>query len=969
MADKVFISYSSEESNIAKQVCEYLENRGVLCWIAPRDIKPGGNYATQIVHAIRNCSVLVLLASEHTNISAHVSNEVSLAFDSKKVIIPFKIEDIVFSDEYLYFLGRKHWIEAHKNMGLGLEQLMTTIGNFVQIDTNKREESPLDDNTGFDFRKLLNVSKKFFKSSFADLSERNQERVCALCDKYSALFSPITQLEKGSKDLILGENIIDSFLRAIYSSNQEYILKISGNNGSEKNSIMQLLFLRIYCDAMNGKNDYIPFYVNVPYYEKRDYSCDKSIASQVGAEMASDLDAFIQGIKQCPERKPIIFIDGIRDFIFSKSLIEHILSDKLSTTHNLQKVVSVDTNLTNNKKRLKKVIALAPKNFEYIAHVVPLDLADDDACERYFSAFQDIYRIQVSDLHGKLKSMLFYELDTYVLRLSAATIRDNIHNDSFTITDLYETMCLDMLNGSREALLLAAETAYQFAYTETEFSDSDVFSFMHWTIIKRHKSFVEFLISYYYIHKLTEFENNWDVPFFEMVLPKEVTRFVTPRLNDSFGNEEKLLKLCKSHYTAMGILGQSEMTFWLGRVKNVKLATEAKHLLKQYYDETSALIDKKRTGHLYESISAQKADLFLLRGITVSLIYCGIDNIASNYISSLIDDDLTNMINKGFHLEYYGDKPYLPNENMLDFEDDISVGEKTLKRLVKNIEQHLSKRTLPPVFELDLFTMCSLIQARIETPDEITGLPLRKYVLRCTDFLQEYKDRARHVSNKKAFIYFNMVHDDFCTYLAEDVVDSVACTTYNTYSKAATVKRTGWVHLGIPDPESIVEHMYNTWLLGMLNLPEKYDDEEYDKNRILNMIMLHDLGETKTGDIPKPSKKGHPEYEEAEDCVMKAFLLKGTYPTMPNLREGYALWEEWSEQKTFNSRVAKDLDILQAMYQFCVYCSMYPEKFTQEKRISWLSEYQDLNTDLGVCLYERIIKNNKSFSALFLSAN
>lgn len=965
MKHKVFISYSSGELRIAEQVCKYLENMRVTCWMAPRDVNPGSNYASQIVQAIRDCSVLVLLASEQTNLSAHVSNEVSLAFDNKKVIIPFKIEDIIFSDEYLYYLGRKHWIEAHKNIDVGLEQLIKTLSNFISIEVDAPQGEGVDSKNEFDSEEILNVSQKFLKRSFRGLSEKCEEEIYALCVKYSKMFSPIIHLTKGNEKLALSGVLVDSLLSIICSSNQEYVLRISGNNGSEKNALMQLIFLRIYCDAINGKNEYIPFYLNVPHYEKRDYSRDESIASQIRKEMEMDLNIFIKKIKQYPNRKPIIFIDGLRDFVFSKTLIEHILAGELSTIKNLQKVVSVDTNLTNNKKRLKKVIALAPQSFEYSAYISALDLADDAACNEFFYAFEDIYHIQVADLHEKLQNMLFYEIDAYMLRLSATTIRDNMYNDSFTITDLYEAICLEMLNGNREALLVAAETAYRFAYTEFEFTDSDVFSFIHWTIIKRHRSFIEFLISYYYVYKLTEFDEDWDINFFEMVLPKEVTRFVTPRLNDSFSNEEKILAFCKKNYYNMGVLGKSEMTFWLGRITNNKLSAEAKNMLRCYYNEMKDTIKERKTNDLYENVNEQKADLFLLRGITVSLIYYGIDQVVSDYISELINDDLTNMINRGFHLEYYGDKPYLPNENILDFEDDINVGEKTFKRLVKNIEKHLSKRSLPPVCKMDLFTMCSLIQARIENPDTVISFSVQEYIIRCINFIERYKAQNRYVGDEKVVIYFNMVYNDFQKYLEKDKLNSVACETYNKYSKAIAIKRTGWVDLDIPDPESIVEHMYNTWLLGMLNLPEKYQEDKYDKNHILNIVMMHDLGETETGDIPKPLKRENPEYEETENLVMKAFLLKGTYPTMPNLREGYLLWEEWVEQKTFNARVAKDLDIIQAIYQFCRYCLLYPEKFTKEKRNNWMNEYQELNTELGLTLYEKIIKNNKLFSKLF----
>ena len=137
--ERVFISYSTQDANMALKVCDYLETNGIGCWIAPRNINPGDNYATQIVHAIRDSAALVLVASESTNASGHVSNEVSLAFDNKKLIVPFKIERFTFSDEYLYFLGRKLWIEAYQNIDNGLIRLRDTLCSNLIISNKKTE--------------------------------------------------------------------------------------------------------------------------------------------------------------------------------------------------------------------------------------------------------------------------------------------------------------------------------------------------------------------------------------------------------------------------------------------------------------------------------------------------------------------------------------------------------------------------------------------------------------------------------------------------------------------------------------------------------------------------------------------------------------------------------------------------------------------------------------------------------------
>ncbi len=124
----VFISYSTKQADKAWQVCAYLEENGIPCWIAPRDIRPGSNYASEIVHAISDCSYLLLLASVDTNSSNYVLNEVTMAFDKGKMIIPFKLQDIELSDEFRFFLGSTHWIEAFRDFDAGLRQLLRTLG-------------------------------------------------------------------------------------------------------------------------------------------------------------------------------------------------------------------------------------------------------------------------------------------------------------------------------------------------------------------------------------------------------------------------------------------------------------------------------------------------------------------------------------------------------------------------------------------------------------------------------------------------------------------------------------------------------------------------------------------------------------------------------------------------------------------------------------------------------------------------
>ena len=92
MTHEVFISYSHHDKAIADGVCANLEQAGIRCWIAPRDIVPGEDWPTAITTAINKSRVMVLVFSASSNASDDVSREIILAANHKLVVIPFKID-------------------------------------------------------------------------------------------------------------------------------------------------------------------------------------------------------------------------------------------------------------------------------------------------------------------------------------------------------------------------------------------------------------------------------------------------------------------------------------------------------------------------------------------------------------------------------------------------------------------------------------------------------------------------------------------------------------------------------------------------------------------------------------------------------------------------------------------------------------------------------------------------------------
>jgi len=112
MPQSVFVSYSHIDHEIAEAVCARLEARGIRCWVAPRDILPGGDWGASIIDAIDGAHVMVLVFSAASNQSRQVRREVERAVAKGVQIIPFKIQQIPIGKTLEYFLATTHWLDA-----------------------------------------------------------------------------------------------------------------------------------------------------------------------------------------------------------------------------------------------------------------------------------------------------------------------------------------------------------------------------------------------------------------------------------------------------------------------------------------------------------------------------------------------------------------------------------------------------------------------------------------------------------------------------------------------------------------------------------------------------------------------------------------------------------------------------------------------------------------------------------------
>ncbi len=87
-----------------------LEDAGLTCWYAPRDVPPGGDWAGEIILGVRRAKALLVIVSASSADSSHVQRELQVAIDAKVPIYWLKLSD-EFPDALRYELTSTSGIE------------------------------------------------------------------------------------------------------------------------------------------------------------------------------------------------------------------------------------------------------------------------------------------------------------------------------------------------------------------------------------------------------------------------------------------------------------------------------------------------------------------------------------------------------------------------------------------------------------------------------------------------------------------------------------------------------------------------------------------------------------------------------------------------------------------------------------------------------------------------------------------
>lgn len=159
-AADVFLCHSVKDMTVVNEVLDTLERDKLRCWIAPRDIAAGENWAGAIVEAIGRSRMLLIVLSANSNASQQVLREVERAVNRKIPILALQIDEVKLSGDLEYFLSgcyREHvkpgrMKKVARSLPKRVRKLLTNKGDF--LGAHKATGKPQKNRLNWDFPNL-----------------------------------------------------------------------------------------------------------------------------------------------------------------------------------------------------------------------------------------------------------------------------------------------------------------------------------------------------------------------------------------------------------------------------------------------------------------------------------------------------------------------------------------------------------------------------------------------------------------------------------------------------------------------------------------------------------------------------------------------------------------------------------------------------------------------------------------------
>ena len=147
-----FLSYARADDAMALKIANDLIAARVKVWVDQYDILPSQHWDRAVEVAVRSCEGMIVILSPRAVDSPNVADEVSVAIDMKKDLIPILIEPCVLPLR----MTRMQFIDAARDYDAALQRCLATI----MAQGRPASEQPHEAHGGLPAERLANAERR-----------------------------------------------------------------------------------------------------------------------------------------------------------------------------------------------------------------------------------------------------------------------------------------------------------------------------------------------------------------------------------------------------------------------------------------------------------------------------------------------------------------------------------------------------------------------------------------------------------------------------------------------------------------------------------------------------------------------------------------------------------------------------------------------------------------------------------------
>ena len=717
---------------------------------------------------------------------------------------------------------------------------------------------------------------------------------------------------------------------AIYDSDRTYPLRVAGDAGTGKSTFLSTLYWYLKQRADADESLPVPVFLNALIYDDALVDGDKRRpVTLVENEVKRDVDRVANVIQS--GRSVVAIVDGLDETAHFRRRIEDTLLDLGNSA--TRKVVAV-----NVERGGDAPIRASIQNPQAEIVLLPVERDASDAAD-VINAFAAVVGAVPEDLSTRAAELELDTIDWSTLSMIRRSLTSIDYRICRTLTDVYLLWCINERAAAKagpEGLLPLAQLAYDYTFSRGTIDQAAVDP-RDWRIVRSHENVRLCLVAWLVVESLIEptMAHARKLQVLDRVYTFRINRFVKDRVAHNSFIQERMLKSIAQLYAGASTTVRTNLAYFAGRFDSDPVRDAAKKLLYAW------LLDMPKVD------KATRQELMLMRTCYVSLSKYGDAKQTTEYVRLMLRSHDLDDLNRGFHLEYYMDDVNFNPSVSDDHRDHLKPYPKTAERLTRKIESALAgSRSSRDLLDIEIHTLASLAQHR-----QAAGV------------LHE-SDRER-----TAQILSGVVDSDMCrtpelrTYLnmavnnLRDPTFTVTTPLERMFALKALPRR-GWEKRSVPlRIETVASHSFGAFLIGFYFLPDRLPGRtDYNRDVILRMVLLHDLGEAMIGDLLPAEKTS--ELRERERQWFGYLRMLSTYTDVANMRRSEDQFREFENASTINGQIAKDLDSLDALFQLLLYSA---RGVNIEDRDKWIrAAVSALRTEEGARIWQLI---NTHFAA------